>query len=91
MEGGAIALQLPFGAIIATAEIVDCAPTDSFTNGEMDAICRRDWDKAGNYCWTQRQMGDFSLGRFGWRLRNVEKLQEPIPFRGRQQMFEVPL
>lgn len=34
--------------------------------------------------------GDFSPGRCGWILSGIEALAEPIPWRGRQGVFEVP-
>lgn len=34
--------------------------------------------------------GDFSPGRFAWRVRDPQVLAEPIPFRGMQGFFEVP-
>ncbi len=81
---------LPFGAIVAVADLVDCRPTESFTNGELDTP-RRPKDVDNNlYDWTERIMGDFSLGRFGWMLSNIRRLDVPVPFVGRQGLFNVP-
>lgn len=33
--------------------------------------------------------GDFALGRWAWGLTNVRRLPRPVPFRGRQRLFEV--
>lgn len=40
--------------------------------------------------WTERQMGDFSPGRYGWELNKIQPLAEPIPYRGLQGLFNVP-
>lgn len=36
-------------------------------------------------------LGDFSPGRYGWVLANVRALPTPIPYRGAQGLFPVPL
>lgn len=94
--------KLPFGAIVAVAQLVDCRPTDTFTLGEIDQWRlppdevmppKRNWadeDRPSLYAWTERYMGDFSLGRFGWVLSDVRALAEPIPFKAKQGFFEVP-
>ncbi len=80
---------LPFGALVATADLVDCRPTDSFTQAELDAPRRPEEETVDSYEWTERMMGDFSLGRFGWVLDNVCALPEPIPWKGAQGLFDV--
>lgn len=78
---------LPFGALVAVVDLVDCRRTDDFTLGEVDEFRQRPGRYSG---WTERQMGDFSLGRFGWVLENLRVIAEPIPFKGRQGFFQVP-
>ena len=79
---------LPFGAIVATCDLVDCRPTGSFTNQELDEQ-RTAPEEFTMYVWTERMLGNYELGHFGWVLENVRPLQEPIPWRGRQGFFEV--
>lgn len=81
---------LPFGSIIAVAELVECRPTDTFTVAELDQVRYPEVDAGHLYAWTERQMGDFSPGRFGWVLSNIRQLETPVPFTGRQQLFNVP-
>ena len=33
--------------------------------------------------------GDFSPGRFAWRLENVRAFKEPLSIRGKQGLFDV--
>lgn len=81
---------LPFGAIVATCELTDCRPTDSFTGAEIDMPRRPEGEKSDIYCWTERHMGNFELGRFGWILENIQPTRWPIPFKGAQGFFNVP-
>ena len=83
---------LPFGAIVAVCTLVDCKITESFTQGELDTQHYSPTATAHNSIntWTERMMGDFSLGRFGWVLRDIKPLSEPIPYRGQQGLFEIP-
>lgn len=74
--------ELPFGALVATCTIVDCRPSESFPGFERWA------NPSGS--WTNADMGDFSPGRFGWMLEDIEALPAPIPWRGGQGFFEVP-
>jgi hypothetical protein len=81
---------LPFGAVVAVATLADCRPTGSFTVDELDAPRQPDGEYAHLYFWTERQMGNFEPGRFGWVLTDVRPLPEPVPFTGRQGFFNVP-
>lgn len=67
--------NLQFGNAVAIVELEGCIPTEELTLGE----CGTDWP-----------FGDFSGGRFAWRLRLVEKI-EPFPVRGAQGLFEVQM
>ena len=83
---------LPFGAIVAVANIVDCRLTDTFTNAELDTHYN-DPDRALRYLggWRERWFGDYSLGRYGWVLSDVVKLEYPVPVSGMQRIFEIPV
>lgn len=81
---------MPFGAVVAVAELADCRPSGTFTVSEIETPRRPDGEQSALYDWTERQMGDFGPGRFGWVLKNIRALPEPIPFRGAQGFFDVP-
>ncbi len=65
---------LPFGAIIATATLVKCVPTDS-----IPVLTE-----------AEQALGDFSPGRFGWYLADIKRLPRVVPCRGGQRLFNVP-
>ncbi len=81
--GEALDRALPFGAIIAVCRLVDCRPTGDFTADELDQP-RRNAGLHTGYSWTERQMGDYSPGRFGLVLSGIHRLPKPLPFKGRQ-------
>jgi hypothetical protein len=76
---------LPLGALIAVAELVQCSQVEYLL-----LTGARDFPKWGVNWETERQLGDFSAGRYGWVLTNVRALPQPIPYRGRQGLFNVP-
>lgn len=62
---------LPLGAIIATGELLQIYPIEMFRE-----ISER-----------ERSLGDFSAGRYAWRIRIDKVLKDPIPARGRQSLW----
>lgn len=64
-----LATYRPRGAILATAQIVSVEPTE--TLHEID-----EWEELA---------GDYSYGRFAWRLDKVHPLLIPIPLKGKQE------
>ena len=64
------------GALVGTVELVDIAPLDE---GEWEA--RRD---------QHLSLSDFPGPTFGWRLADPQRLPQPIPWRGRMSLFNVP-
>lgn len=69
--------DMPLGAIVAVARLVEVWPSD---HPALDALTT-------GY---EKSFGNFDPGRFAWELQGVVKLDEPVPFRGRQQLFDVP-
>jgi len=80
--------NLPFGAIVAVGQLVDCRRTESFEPAFLNAAKR--WVAHGDASWCENDMGDFSEGRFGWVFERLIALPKPIPFRGAQGFFHVP-
>jgi hypothetical protein len=82
---------LPFGAIVAVCNLVDCKPTDEFTPAEIDRPqFSIEYPDRPFYAWTEHGLGNFALGRFGWVLENAKAFHEPIPLRGSRGLFNVP-
>lgn len=74
---------LPLGAVIATAELVDCVPTGVLVQrGEIPRHTSEGVPVIWQLTEQERAFGDYSPGRFAWLLTDVRPLAEPIPARG---------
>jgi len=73
---------LPLGAIIATAHIDMCLPTES------DLRRWRDYQPEPTE--DEYHFGDYSAGRFMWILTNIVALPEPIVCKGALGLWSVP-
>ena len=80
---------LPHGAIVATADLVDCHPIRR--NSEDDAIYIRDSERMFEY-WlsptdSEYLFGNWLPGRYAWELANMQMLDAPIPAKGQQGLW----
>jgi activating signal cointegrator 1 len=64
--------RVPLGCIVAVVTVVDMLPTEEAKLG-VSAL--------------ERLYGDYSWGRWAWKLRDVKMLKEPIPARGAQGLW----
>lgn len=69
---------LPLGAIVAVADLVECVATEQLAAHQ--SVARAE----------EMAFGDYSPGRWGFRLDNVRALPEPIPCRGALGLWDVP-
>ncbi len=73
--------KFPLGCVIATCELVGVDQFGHWVNDRKPMV----WGK-GKYIFEltdqERAFGDYSIGRFGWFLANVKRLETPIPVRG---------
>jgi hypothetical protein len=67
--------QLPFGAIVCTAELTGMYQAHLIHQSLTGRV---------------RQFGDFGHGRWAWRLENVRMLKTPMPYRGQQGLWTLP-
>lgn len=64
--------ELPLGAIVATAELVEVHPVED-VRGMLPAL--------------ELELGNYADGRYAWRLAHVRALSNPIPARGAQGLW----
>lgn len=97
-----IRARLPRGAVVAVSRLVDCLPvivandpyepdTDFCMVRSLDG--NRLYHKVGNTVadmTDQLPYGDFSPGRWAWMLTGITQMDEPIPVRGRQGLWNWP-
>jgi hypothetical protein len=86
-------IYLPLGAVVAVATLVDVVPIVADGMGiQQWSDGRLIWIRGGDLedvdLTDQAPWGDFSPGRFAHFLDDVRKLDEPIPARGRQGLWE---
>lgn len=74
-EHGRMPAQVPLGALVAIARLVDIRPTEQLIARISDE--ENDW-------------GNFGPGRFGWIFEDIVALPEPIALKGAQGLFDVP-
>jgi hypothetical protein len=65
--------DLPLGAVIAVARLVDCVPTSQI----VDEISEQ-----------ERAFGDYAPGRYAWLLSDVHALPVPIHATGRLGLWD---
>lgn len=70
---------LPLGAVVATAVVDRCTPMNELGIAELAATRPH-----------EHAFGHYAIGRFAWVLRDVQALDEAIPYRGGQGIFDVP-
>jgi hypothetical protein len=71
--------NIPFGAVVAIADLTDCIRmTEEFISQQSE---------------TELRCGLWEVGRYAWKLENVQFLPEPIPARGMPGLwdFELPI
>jgi hypothetical protein len=66
---------LPLGAIVAVANLTGCDRITS-TNPPQEP---------------ERTFGDYTPGRYAWRLDNIQPLRTPVPAKGALGLWEWPL
>jgi len=65
--------RLPLGSVVATCRLVECVSTDRVRLSRGDL---------------EAFFGDFSAGRWAWRLEDVRRLPMPVPAMGRLGLWE---
>jgi hypothetical protein len=66
---------LPTGFVLATAALVECHEiTYSFRCSRINFA-------------DEEYFGDFTIGRYAWEFANMKMLDEPIPVKGRQGLW----
>ena len=80
--------KMPFGAIVATCELVYCIKIEKARKFYRNALPRMIdglWLPPDE---PELSFGDYTPGRYAWILANVKALPEPIPAKGAQGLWE---
>jgi len=80
--------DLPRGAIIAVADLVDVRP---ICDGVREyGMHLPDGERIWPLTDQERAFGDYSPGRFAWLLANIRPLAVPVPAKGALGLWTVP-
>lgn len=78
--------HLPYGAIVAVVELVDCRPTAGTRKENGWGPKYADW--VHDLTAQERAFGDYTPGRYGWMLTNIRALPMPIAAKGALSLWE---
>jgi hypothetical protein len=90
--------SMPYGAIVATAQLVECWECIGPDQRGDLMIWRRPNPGASDKEWESAYVdgeevlfGNFEKGRYAWELADIKKLDKPIPIRGGQGLWDCPV
>ena len=81
-EYSGLEIEGPFGAIVAVATLIGCIPSETQLQYAQDR-----WPPITE---AERDVGDWSPGRYAWALADVVKLAQPVPARGFPWLWRLP-
>lgn len=69
--------ELPRGMVLCVVDLHACVPTERVPGFHPElSVC-------------ERELGDYSHGRFAWLTSNCRQLKEPVPIVGRQGLWNL--
>jgi activating signal cointegrator 1 len=74
----------PLGAIVATARLARCFPTEHLYPSDFAPFA--DWSDPKQ---VEYQLGNYAPGRVAWKFSEVRRLDVPIPCIGRQGFWNL--
>ncbi|MEQ6855279.1 ASCH domain-containing protein [Lysinibacillus capsici] len=72
---------IPTGCVIATAVIVDCYKVTKDRGATAEII-------GGYITECEYLLGDYTEGRFAWKLEQVQMMTTPVPAKGKLSLWE---
>lgn len=79
--------DLPRGAIVGMARLVDIATTEQLVMvGRVSPEAGGTWELTPR----EREFGNYGPERYGWLLRPIGRLADPIPWKGSLGLWDVP-
>ncbi|MDU2064404.1 MAG: ASCH domain-containing protein [Sporomusaceae bacterium] len=82
--------DLPRGVVLATADLTDCLRVVGKVSLKVGDEKRTAavLEDGTNVVGDELAFGDFSIGRYAWRLKNLQQLVTPIHAKGQQRLWE---
>jgi hypothetical protein len=77
-------IELNFGNAVAIVELTDCITTKEWRLNLYN-------DRYSDNTSKEIGLGDYTPGRFAWKLENIRRIKEPYPVKGKQGFFFVEM
>jgi len=77
---------MPFGAIVAVCELVDCVSTGLYSSVQHGSEI---WQVPPGNMSREYSFGNYGPGRWAWLLANIRALPEPIPAKGALGLWDL--
>lgn len=84
---GYTADNLPTGVIIAKCNLVDCKFIIGKSPTETIGALIEDYNKRSTVVGNEYEFGDFTPGRYAWKLEDVQVLNKPIAAKGQLSLW----
>lgn len=79
--------NLQYGAVLGTVDLVDCLKVTDY-DGKTAKLVSSIADKDPKYIsGTELMLGDFTEGRYAWKLEKIHIFDHPIPTKGKQGLW----
>lgn len=79
---------IPLGCFVAVAELYDIQTAEEYAAEVKLRLSHPAWDgQKRKLIRDELEIGDYSSGRFVWRLRNVRRLKAPVMASGMQGLW----
>ena len=82
---GYITENLPTGCVVAVCNVIDCSKIFYDEVDEVSRLMDYDCTKIQE---NELAFGDYTPGRYGWKLSDINILAEPIPAKGALSLWE---
>lgn len=84
--------QLPLGCIVGASMMVGCSRVQGERRVQLSrwACGKKSVEWALPPDEPELSLGDYEVGRFGWKLVEIQRFAMPIPYSGKQGFFQVP-
>lgn len=83
---------LPYGKIVAVVRVIACLPVEEISAEMLDVTRIQSRPYFGGefrYGLSERQLGNYEPGRFGWVTELILPLTKPVECVGRQRIFNL--
>jgi|GEM_PF-875062 ASCH domain. len=79
--------NLPTGAVVGIADLVECWAVGEVYNSGVTALFNGVDGSMRDVNSTEWEFGDYSIGRYAYQMKDVKRLEKPLPAKGQQGLW----